>query len=140
MVSKLAPSLSDAAWLVVYPCVYAALALLLLRRLTRFNASTWLDGVLSALAVAAIGVASVLPSVLQSTGWGFSVMAVNLAYPILHLLMVASETALRRLGEAGCDLAQGYHIARPQPAEKLTPWLHQNQAQTVALRTSGLRP
>ncbi len=53
---------------------------------------------------------------------------------------VEGETALRRLGEAGCDLAQGYHIARPQPAEKLTPWLHQNQAQTVALRTSGLRP
>ena len=37
----------------------------------------------------------------------------------------ASRTrdALQMLREAGCDVAQGYHIARPMPAEQLTQWL-----------------
>jgi EAL domain-containing protein (putative c-di-GMP-specific phosphodiesterase class I) len=36
---------------------------------------------------------------------------------------VESEAVLDQLTEAGCDLAQGYHLARPQPAGQLTPWL-----------------
>ena len=35
----------------------------------------------------------------------------------------------------GCDLAQGYHLSRPQPAERLTPWLR-TAASTSA--TGGL--
>jgi EAL domain-containing protein (putative c-di-GMP-specific phosphodiesterase class I) len=29
----------------------------------------------------------------------------------------------QRLAEIGCDQAQGYHLCRPVPAEKLTHWL-----------------
>ncbi|WP_328459393.1 EAL domain-containing protein [Actinoplanes sp. NBC_00393] len=36
---------------------------------------------------------------------------------------VETETALRTLGDLGCDEAQGYHISRPLPAAELTAWL-----------------
>ncbi len=36
---------------------------------------------------------------------------------------VESEAALRWLVDAGCDHAQGYHIARPMPADDVAPWL-----------------
>jgi diguanylate cyclase len=36
---------------------------------------------------------------------------------------VETEPVLRQLVASGCDLAQGYHISRPQPADRLTPWL-----------------
>jgi EAL domain-containing protein (putative c-di-GMP-specific phosphodiesterase class I) len=35
---------------------------------------------------------------------------------------------LRQLVASGCDLAQGYHISRPQPADRLTPWLKDKRA------------
>jgi diguanylate cyclase (GGDEF)-like protein len=40
------------------------------------------------------------------------------------------ETALQlaTLRDLGCDLAQGFHLARPQPAEALTPLLARSQA------------
>ena len=45
----------------------------------------------------------------------------------LGLTMVAegveNETALSELARLGCDVAQGYHISRPLPAEQLTGWL-----------------
>jgi len=45
----------------------------------------------------------------------------------LGLTMVAegveNETALAELARLGCDVAQGYHISRPLPAEQLTGWL-----------------
>ena len=45
----------------------------------------------------------------------------------LGLVVVAEgvETAetLARLGELGCDHAQGYHLSPPVPAEELTEWL-----------------
>jgi diguanylate cyclase (GGDEF)-like protein len=36
---------------------------------------------------------------------------------------VETESVLDALRLAGCDIAQGYHIARPMPAEKLEKWL-----------------
>lgn len=45
----------------------------------------------------------------------------------LGLRMVAegveSEAHLRELARLGCDVAQGYHISRPAPAEQLGAWL-----------------
>jgi diguanylate cyclase (GGDEF)-like protein len=41
---------------------------------------------------------------------------------------VENEAVLTRLREYGCDLAQGYHLARPQHAGALTPWLHRQRA------------
>jgi diguanylate cyclase (GGDEF)-like protein len=36
---------------------------------------------------------------------------------------VETESVWNRLGELGCDVAQGYYLRRPAPADELTPWL-----------------
>jgi diguanylate cyclase (GGDEF)-like protein len=36
---------------------------------------------------------------------------------------VETAEALALLTAAGCDVAQGYHLSRPQPADQLTAWL-----------------
>jgi diguanylate cyclase (GGDEF)-like protein len=36
---------------------------------------------------------------------------------------VEDDATWRRLAAMGCDLAQGWHIARPMPIEELAPWL-----------------
>ena len=40
---------------------------------------------------------------------------------------VESEDALSRLRDWDCDLVQGYHLSRPQPADRLTAWLAERQ-------------
>jgi EAL domain-containing protein (putative c-di-GMP-specific phosphodiesterase class I) len=53
----------------------------------------------------------------------------------LDMVMVAEgvegPAALAALADAGCDRAQGYYIARPQAAHKLTPWLIDRLAATT---------
>jgi EAL domain-containing protein (putative c-di-GMP-specific phosphodiesterase class I) len=41
---------------------------------------------------------------------------------------VETEGALRVLEQLGCDLAQGFHIARPMPADMVAPWAAQHSA------------
>ena len=41
---------------------------------------------------------------------------------------VENEAVLEHLRQWDCDLAQGYHLARPQPPDRLTPWLHHRHA------------
>jgi diguanylate cyclase len=54
----------------------------------------------------------------------------------LGLTMVAegveTEAALAELARLGCDLAQGYHISKPLPADQLTSWLHTGTQQQPA--------
>lgn len=40
---------------------------------------------------------------------------------------IEDKDALQWLVEHGCELAQGYFISRPQPSEKITQWLLDNQ-------------
>ena len=47
------PSISDAGWLFFYPAFWAAVVLLMRRRIREFHASLWLDGIVAALGVAA---------------------------------------------------------------------------------------
>ncbi|MBN1772312.1 MAG: EAL domain-containing protein, partial [Deltaproteobacteria bacterium] len=37
---------------------------------------------------------------------------------------VEDAESLDRLGHLGCDLAQGFHIARPMPGPDVLPWLY----------------
>jgi len=51
---------------------------------------------------------------------------IHLAHNLgLHVVAegVENPEVLERLREMGCDLAQGYHISRPVPVEKVIPWL-----------------
>ena len=82
------PSIADAGWLAFYPIGYVGLGLLVRSRVVRFEMSIWLDGLIGATAVAAVGSAVLLPLVLTGTSGTFAVVATNLAYPLADLLMI----------------------------------------------------
>src|SRR3954465_4312184 len=86
------PSLSDVLWLVYYPVVYVAVAMLLRARIARFHASLWVDGALAALAVAALSAAVVFQSVLETTGGRPLEVATNLAYPLGDPILLGMVT------------------------------------------------
>jgi diguanylate cyclase (GGDEF)-like protein len=87
------PSVADPFYLAFYPTSYVALALLLRRRMREFRGNLWLDGVIAALAVAALGAAVVFDEVLKSTGGSTLVVATNLAYPLADVLLLALVVA-----------------------------------------------
>ena len=82
------PSFADALYLAFYPIAYVGLGLLLLRRIEKFHGSLWLDGVIGGLVVSAIGAAVVFDAVVATTGGSTLVVATNLAYPLLDLLLL----------------------------------------------------
>ena len=87
------PSLSDAFWLAFYPPAYVGLLLLLRSRLAEFRPSLWLDGVVAALALAAVGSAVVFDAVLSATGGSSAAVATNLSYPLADLLLLGLAVA-----------------------------------------------
>jgi len=106
------PSLSDGLWLGFYPCMYAALVLLVREQVTRFRASMWLDGLIGALAMAALAIGLLWPSLEQAGEGEPLIVLVNFAYPvadILLLALLAGVIALTRgrIGRALAVLAAG---------------------------------
>jgi two-component system cell cycle response regulator len=87
------PSLSDALWLSFYPAAYGALALLVRERMREARGSLWLDGLVAALAVSAVGeVALFSPMAAASTHDGLATsiqVATDLAYPVGDMLMLS---------------------------------------------------
>jgi two-component system cell cycle response regulator len=82
------PSLSDAGYLSIYPAAYIGLVLLLRARSAQLGSALWLDGLVCALASAAVGAALVL-GVVAGTEGSFATVATNLAYPLGDLTMLA---------------------------------------------------
>jgi diguanylate cyclase (GGDEF)-like protein len=82
-------SICDVFYLAFYPACYAALALLLRARISAFHRSVWLDGVIAALATAAVSASIVLQVVLDHESGGTAAMAVGLAYPVGDLVLLA---------------------------------------------------
>src|SRR3954471_19907317 len=82
------PSFADAGYLSIYPAAYVGLVLLLRARAARLGSALWIDGLVCALASAAIGAALVL-GVVASTEGSFAAVATNLAYPLGDLTMLA---------------------------------------------------
>jgi two-component system cell cycle response regulator len=83
------PSISDAGWLVFYPACWAAVVLLMRRRIREFHASLWLDGIVAALGVAAVTAALVLPPILAMSVEGEpSAVITNLSYPVGDVLLL----------------------------------------------------
>jgi diguanylate cyclase (GGDEF)-like protein len=83
------PSPSDVLWLLFYPPVYLGLFLLLRARRHVFRASLVLDGLIGALAVAAVGSAVVLPAVIDASSGRVLAVITNLAYPIADTTLLA---------------------------------------------------
>jgi len=83
------PSLADAGYLLLYPFAYVGLWLLIRARASRFRRSLWLDGLIGASGVGAVGASFVVDLVLAHTGGSFSTIATNVAYPLLDVLLLA---------------------------------------------------
>ncbi len=88
------PSVADFLYLSFYPAAYIALMLLVRRQLRGIGPSVWLDGLIGALSVGALGLAFVVPSVLAGTGGTAAVVMTNAAYPLGDLLLCALVVAM----------------------------------------------
>jgi diguanylate cyclase (GGDEF)-like protein len=82
------PSPPDALFLAFYPVTFLALVLLLRSRSTRVDAFAWVDGLIGALAVAAVAAALIFPPVLEALGGSGLGVAVSLAYPCADLILL----------------------------------------------------
>lgn len=91
------PTPADVGFLLVYPFMYTALWLLARARAQRFQRSLWLDGMIGASCVSAIGVSLVIGFVLARTHGSFSTVATNVVYPLFDVLLLAQVVAVLAL-------------------------------------------
>jgi two-component system, cell cycle response regulator len=83
------PSFADLLYIAGYPLMLAGIVLLTSARITNFERSDWLDGLIGALAVAAVGAAFIYPALEGATQGDVATVAVNLAYPLGDLLLLS---------------------------------------------------
>ena len=83
------PSAADVGYLLMYPLAYLGIMLLIRDEVRSFKASVWLDGAVAGLGAAAIVSAFVFDSILSSVTGSAASVAVNMAYPIGDLLLLA---------------------------------------------------
>jgi diguanylate cyclase (GGDEF)-like protein len=107
------PSICDGMWLTLYPCCYIGILGLARVRERRVPARIWLDGIIAALGVAAVGAAIVLRPVLASVSGNTAAVITEMAYPICDLLLAAlvvGALALRgwRLNRMWATLGSGF--------------------------------
>jgi diguanylate cyclase (GGDEF)-like protein len=91
------PSLGDALFLAFYPAAYAALVLSAPSVSRQLRASLWLDGLVSALAVAALAAALLLGPIAASTGGDQLEVATTLAYPLADVTLLVFVVGLLAL-------------------------------------------
>jgi len=82
------PSPADPLFLAFYPATYLALVLLLRARVAQLDPLAWVDGLIGALAIAAVAAALILPPVLEALGGSLLGVAVSLAYPCADLVLL----------------------------------------------------
>jgi diguanylate cyclase (GGDEF)-like protein len=92
------PSPADIGYLGFYPVAYAGLIALVREQHGAFPAVRWLDGLIAGSAVAALAAALALdPIVAASTSGSSLEVAINLAYPIADLTLLALVVAVAAL-------------------------------------------
>ncbi len=82
-------SAADGFYLGFYPLAYVATVLLMRSQLGRLSRPNWLDGIIVGLGASALCATFVLRNVTQLAGRGTLSSAVNLAYPVGDLLLLA---------------------------------------------------
>ncbi len=87
------PSISDAFFLAMYPCVAVAVLMLARRNLDRAPLGAWFDGLLVALATAAYGWLVISSIVSEGTG-STTAIVTNAAYPIADILLICVLVAI----------------------------------------------
>jgi diguanylate cyclase (GGDEF)-like protein len=88
------PSVSDGLWIGFYVGALCALILLLRSRLTHTRRTLWLDGVISALALAALGAALVVGPLVHASAGHTAALLTSLAYPIGDLVVLSVVVAV----------------------------------------------
>src|SRR4051812_47767008 len=83
------PSPADGMWIVFYLLSYAGLVLLMRSRIAAVRASSWLDGLIAAAAIAALATAIVFSTVLHAVGGSKWAVATNLTYPLADCVLIA---------------------------------------------------
>jgi len=83
------PSLADAFYLTMYPLAYLGIMLIIHGEVRSFKANAWLDGAVAGLGAAAICSAFVFDTIIHSLSGSPAAVAVNLAYPIGDLVLLA---------------------------------------------------
>jgi two-component system, cell cycle response regulator len=81
------PSVADALYLAMYPCMYIALMVLLRSRLRDAATAQWLDGGVLALGAGAIAV-TLVSATSVATGGRLIAESVNVAYPVLDCILL----------------------------------------------------
>lgn len=84
------PSVADVGFIAFYPLLYVGIVLLLRSRSRPIAGTLWLDGLIAALAAAALGAAVLVELVLESTEGPTSTVVTNLAYPLGDVLLLAT--------------------------------------------------
>jgi two-component system, cell cycle response regulator len=93
-----APTAQDALYLCLYLGAYVAVVLLGRRHVRHFHVSMWLDGLIGALAIAAIGAAALAtPGFLTPKGGGVRT-ALEVSYPLADVLLVGVVVTMLALG------------------------------------------
>jgi len=89
--NKAAPvSVADVFYLMFYPLAYVGLVLIMRREVKQLVPSTWLDGIVAGLGAAAVCAVFVLQhAFIHSLGGDWVTVAVNLAFPVGDLLLLA---------------------------------------------------
>jgi diguanylate cyclase (GGDEF)-like protein len=116
------PSPADIGYLGVYPLAFSGLIVLLRTRAKHVSATLWVDAIIAALVVAAVGAAVVFGEVLATVGGRPVSIATNLAYPLGDLLLlgiVATAYTLRRWRPDRSGLLLGLGIALFWTADSL---------------------
>ena len=88
------PSPADVGYLGVYPLAFAGLTLLVKERSGLQSSTVWIDGLIAALVVGALGAAVVFEAVLKTVGGRPISIATNLAYPLGDMLLLSLVVAM----------------------------------------------
>jgi diguanylate cyclase (GGDEF)-like protein len=86
------PSWADAGYLAALPCFFVGIGLLIRRRVGRFTAASWFDGLIGMLAAAALATSLLSPALVGLTEGKVAVVATNLAYPLGDLILISFIT------------------------------------------------